>query len=192
MGAQPSKSPSAEASDPQQPDVPRGARYWLGVALLILGLILPVLALILVPLFGFPQNVNAVVYGLSIAGGPDVLLVLAAAAMGKENIDRILGKVAPWLKRFVRWDDVSRSRYLTGLWVLVVAVVVPVVIGLFFEDAVVDANNKPDWGYYVMVASDFGFIAGFFIMGAPLWDRIRAVFTWNATISFPPPEEADA
>lgn len=166
--------------------VARGLRYWAGIALLTLSLILPLLALILVPLFGFPKEVNTVLFALSLAGGPDVLLVLAAAAMGKENIDLVLGKVAPWFKRLVRWDDVTSTRYIVGLWVLAVSVVVPVVIALFFEDSVVGSGNSPGWGYYSMIASDFAFIAGFFIMGAPLWDRIRAIFTWSARITFPP------
>ncbi len=167
-------------------------RYWLGLALLVLSLILPILALVFVPLFGFPEDVNSVLFALSLAGGPDVLLVLAAAAMGKENIDRILGKIAPWFKRVVRWDEVARTRYVVGLWILSLSVVLPIVIGLFFEDSVVNADNQPDWGYYVMVGSYFGFLGAFFIMGAPLWDRIRAIFTWNATITFPPTENDNA
>ncbi len=43
-----------------------------------------------------------------------------------------------------------------------------------------------------MVGSYFGFLVAFFTMGAPLWDRIRAIFTWNAIITFPEAEDEDA
>lgn len=108
--------------------------------------------------------------------------------MGKENIDRILGKIVPWLKRLVHWDRTTRRRYVAGLGVLVASVVGPLVVALFFEDSVVNAAGDPGWGYYVVVGSYFGFLAAFFICGAPLWDRIRAVFTWDAEITFPEKE----
>jgi len=37
-----------------------------------------------------------------------------------------------------------------------------------------------------MLASDVAFILAFLSMGAPLWERIRAIFVWEADISFPP------
>ena len=186
MTGQPLPSNEPHAAE----EIPRGWRYWLGMGLLVLSFALPILALILVPLFGFPEGVNAALYALSLAGGPDVLLVLAAGAMGKENIDRILGKLAPWLKRLVHWDRVSRGRYVVGLWLLALSVVVPFVVTFFFEDSVVMAGNEPGWGYYVVVGSYFLFLAAFFVCGAPLWDRIRAIFTWDAQITFPPPDQA--
>lgn len=181
--------PAASDEAPATGEVPGGWRYRLGVGLLVLSLILPILALILVPLLGFPKGVNAVLYALSLAGGPDVLLVLAAGTMGRENMDRILARVVPWLKRLVHWETVTRSRYVIGLWILALSVVLPFVVTLFFEDSVVTASNQPGWGYYVVVGSYFAFLAGFFVCGAPLWERIRAIFTWNARITFPPAED---
>jgi hypothetical protein len=164
-------------------------RYWLGLALVILSLILPILALILLPILGFPPDVNAVVLGLSVAGGPDLLLVAAAAVMGKENLERLTAKLGPWFRRLLRWDSVTRRRYTIGLWVLTISFLLPFAIALFFDGSVVDANGDPGWGYYVMIASTIAFILAFLSMGAPLWERVRAVFTWEARISFP---ESDA
>ena len=114
--------PGVESHNPTAADVaPGGWRYWLGLTLLVLSLSLPLIALVLVPLLGFPKDVNVVLFGLSLAGGPDLLLVLAIAAMGKENLDRILGKFLPWFKRIARWDTVTRRRYTLGLWVMVSA-----------------------------------------------------------------------
>jgi hypothetical protein len=111
------------------------------------------------------------------------LTVLAVAAMSRDNIERIVGRIAPWFKGLLRWDEVTRARYVTGLWILSIAVVSPVAIGLFFDDAVVRGDSTPGWAYYVMVAADVAFVLTFFAMGAPLWDRVRAIFTWDAEIS---------
>ena len=171
---------------------PTGWRYRVGVALLVLSFVLPLVALVVVPLFGFPENVNSVLFALSIVGVPDLLMILAVAAMGRDNIERIVGRIAPWFKRLLRWDEVTRTRYVIGLWILSIAVVLPVAIGLFFDDAVARADNTPGWAYYVMVASDVAFGLTFFAMGAPLWDRVRAIFTWDAEIRFPEGDSVSA
>ena len=179
-------NPSSEPGQiPSRPPT-GGWRYGLGLALLVLSLSLPLLALVVVPLLGLPEGVNAALFALSLAGGPDILLVLAAAAMGRENIDRIAGKVGPWLRRLLRWDEVTRRRYVVGLWILSLSVVLPFAIALFFEGSIVSANGAPGWAYYVIIATYFSFAASFLMMGAPLWDRVRAIFEWDATITFPP------
>jgi hypothetical protein len=162
-----------------------GWRYWLGISILGLSLALPLVALIVLPLLGPPEGVNAALFALSVAGGPDALLIVAAAVMGRENLDRVLGRLAGWIKRAMRWDQVGRTRYLIGLWLLVAALLLPIVVALFFEDSVAGADGTPGWAYYVIVSSYFVFAAVFLVMGAPLWDRIRALARWDAKISFP-------
>jgi hypothetical protein len=44
-------------------------RKWTGITLFVLHLVLPVIALIVVPIFGFPEGVNAILIGLSVFGG---------------------------------------------------------------------------------------------------------------------------
>lgn len=164
-----------------------GWRYWLGLGLFLLSLILPLVALVVIPLLGFPGAVNAVIFALSLAGGPDLLLVAAAAVMGKENLSLLMGRLGPWVRRVLRWDSVSRRRYTVGLWVLTFATLLPMVIALFFDDSIVGGDGKPGWGYYVMIVSSIAFIVSFLSMGAPLWLRVRAVFSWDAEISFRKP-----
>jgi len=93
----------------------QGWRYWVGLTLLVLSLILPIVAAVLLPVFGFPESVNAVVMALSLAGGPDVLLVAAAALMGRENIEHVLGRTGSWLGKALRWNSVTQARYVAGL-----------------------------------------------------------------------------
>lgn len=179
-----SGGPSDPEAGEEQPTA-GGWRYGLGVTILAISLALPLIALIVVPLLGLPSGVSAALFALSVAGGPDALLVLAAAVMGRENIDRVLGRIGAWVKLTVRWDQVGRTRYLVGLWILIAAFVLPIVVALFFEDSVAGSDGKPGWAYYVIVSSYFVFAAAFLIMGAPLWDRIRAIAKWDAKITFP-------
>ena len=86
------ESPSTTESE----TAPSGWRYWLGLILLVLSLTLPLIALVLVPLLGFPEGVNVVLFGLSLAGGPDLLLVPRFPRMGK-NAPRRLVNFMVWL-----------------------------------------------------------------------------------------------
>lgn len=91
----------------------------MGVILFVLHLILPLLALIFVPLLGLSTGFSTLLYGLSVAGGPDVLFIAAAAIMGKENLEYLFSKLGAGFKRLVKWDQVSRKRYKAGLWLMV-------------------------------------------------------------------------
>lgn len=153
---------------------------------------LPLIALVVLPLLELPESVNEVAFGLSLAGGPDVLMIAAAAIMGRENMDRILGKIGPWARRLLRWDSVTQARYTAGLWILSISFLLPYPIALFFDDSIANADGKPGWGSYVMTASSIAFLLAFVSMGAPLWERVRAIFTWDARITFPEPGSTDA
>ncbi|MGI9641799.1 MAG: hypothetical protein ACR2N9_03350, partial [Acidimicrobiia bacterium] len=146
-------------------------RKWLGSAIFVLHLILPVLALILVPLFGFPESVNAILIGLSVVGGPDVLLIASIAMLGKDGVTELMNRFGSVVKRITKWDAVTRTRYTVGLWVGVVALAVPTVILFFWHDSIADINGAPGWGFWVLLASTFAFIGAVISMGAPLWSR---------------------
>ncbi|MGI9528564.1 MAG: hypothetical protein ACR2NG_02550 [Acidimicrobiia bacterium] len=163
-------------------------RKWLGIAIFVLHLILPILALILVPLFGFPESVNAILIGLSVVGGPDVLLIASIAMLGKDGVTELMAKFGSVVKRITKWDAVTKTRYTVGLWVGVVALVLPTVILFFWHDSIADISGAPGWGFWVLLASTFAFIGAVISMGAPLWSRIEAIVTWDAQIILPEDE----
>ena len=143
-------------------------------------------------LLGFPPSVNEVVMGLSLAGGPDLLMVASAALMGKDNLEYLLGRVGAWGRRILRWDTVTQTRYTIGLWVLTISFLVPVVITLFFDGIVVNADRSTGWGYYLIIGCSVVFVTAFLSMGAPLWRRMEAIFDWNAEIVLSTDEPRDA
>jgi small neutral amino acid transporter SnatA (MarC family) len=111
----------------QQLEGKRGWRYYVGLLLFVLHLILPVLALIFVPMLGLSGGINALLYGLSVAGGPDLLLIASAALLGKDDLQYLFSKLGSWFKNLVKWDQVSPQRYKVGLWMMVVSVIITVI-----------------------------------------------------------------
>ena len=160
-------------------------RKWLGITIFVLHLILPVLALILVPLFGLPEGVNAILFGLSVVGGPDLLLVASIAMLGKDGVAELMERFGTPLKRVTRWDTVTKTRYTVGLWVAGIALVLPTIILFYWNESITDIGGAPGWGFWVLLASTFAFIGAVISMGAPLWSRIEAIVTWEAEIILP-------
>ena len=171
------------------PRRPAGWRRWLGIGLFVLHLALPLVALIVVPLLGLPDGINAILFGASVVGGPDVLLVASIAVLGKDGVTDLMTKFGSVVRWLTRWDAVTRRRYTIGLWVMVGSLLLPTVILFFWNDSIVDIGDQPGWGFWVLLASTFAFIGAVLSMGAPLWSRIQALFDWDARIVFP--EELD-
>ena len=165
----------------QPPETKRDWRYYLGLILFVLSLILPILALIFVPLLGLSGGINTVLYGLSVAGGPDILLVAAAALMGKENLEYLFSRLGRRFKNLVKWDQVSARRYRVGVWLLVISVLTTLVLFYIFPESLRE-GNQPGWGFYVTLGADIVFIISFFVLGAEYWAKIRALFQYNARV----------
>jgi len=139
-----------------------------------------------VPLFGFGAGTSTVLIGLSLVGGPDLLLVVAIAVMGKENIEELMERSGGFLKKVLRWDAVSRTRYIVGLWVIAASWIAPLVALIWWEDSISKIGGEPGWGFWVLLGSTVVFIGAVLSMGAPLWGRIQAIVTWEATVTLPP------
>jgi hypothetical protein len=88
-------------------------RLKLGIALLVLGLVMPAGTLLIVGT-DWPAGVKAVVSG-TLLFSPEIMTVVAAALMGKENFDRIVERVKAGLKSFKPAGNVSRPRHAIGL-----------------------------------------------------------------------------
>ena len=132
-------------------------------------------------MLGVSGGISAILYGLSVAGGPDVLLIAAAALMGKENLQYLFSKFGSWFKNLVKWDQVSPQRYRVGLWLMGLSVAVTAILFYFFRDSLSN-GNQPGWGFYVTVGADIVFIISFFVLGADFWAKIRALFQYNARV----------
>ena len=177
-------SSSNDAAASKASAIPAWRRI-LGLGLFVLHLILPLVALVLVPLLGLPEGVNTVLFGLSLVGGPEVLLIASIALLGKDGVAALMSKLGSTVKRLVRWDAVTRTRYIIGLWVAFVALVLPTVILFFWSESIVQIGGAAGWGFWVLLGSTVVFIGAVIGMGEPLWSRIEALVTWDAEIILP-------
>ena len=91
----------------EKPETKRDWRYYVGLFMFVLSLILPLLALVIVPLLGLSPGLSAILFGLSVAGGPDVILVGAAAMLGKENLEFLFSKLGGGSRI---WSSGTRSQ----------------------------------------------------------------------------------
>jgi len=101
----------------------------------------------------------------------------AVALMGKENFDRIVRQV----KGIVLAGKVNRTRYTVGLVLLIgaisyawLAVYVP---GLMPTD--------PSARLWANLALDLVLVASLFVLGGEFWDKLRALFLYDARAALP-------
>jgi hypothetical protein len=92
-------------------------RLKLGVALLIVGLIMPA-GTLLVAATDWPLAAKTVVSSILLLGF-EIMLIPAVALMGKDNFDRIWAGAIRLLKTLKPARGVSRRRYTIGLYMLV-------------------------------------------------------------------------
>ncbi|MGI9616316.1 MAG: hypothetical protein ACR2QO_25600 [Acidimicrobiales bacterium] len=182
--------PEPVADDAHPGPTASGWRRSVGVVLFVLHLILPLIALVLVPILGLPSGANAIVMGASVVGGPDVLLIVAIAILGKDGVSELMTKFGSGVRRLTKWDAVTEQRYKIGMWVLVASLLLPTIILFFWHSSIEGIEGQPGWGFWVLLASTFAFIGAVLCMGQPFWLRIQAIASWDAQIIIPPTNDA--
>jgi hypothetical protein len=154
-------------------------RLKLGIALLVLGLVMP-FGTVFVTRTDWPVAVKTVASGILLLSF-EIMVFPAIALMGKENFNRIIAWAKSILKMLRPTGCVGRTRYAIGL----VLLVGPVLFGwvasyvpprLFVENSVRVWTNL---GLDLMVASSL------FVLGGDFWDKLRALFRYDAKAMFP-------
>lgn len=164
------------------PKAPSKTRLYVGILILILALAMPIWGSAIVAMLGLPPGLSAVLVGLSVAGGPDLLLLIAAAVMGKETLNAILGRISGWFKHNFRLaENVSKRRYIIGLilfWGSIVAR-----WGVSFLKVQPSApNGDMDWGLIILLSFELLLIVSIFVLGARYWDKLASLFRYNTRV----------
>ena len=161
---------------------------------LYLGIFLFVLACV-VPLFGFwvatlnlPLALKGTIIGLLTVGGPEVLALLAVAILGKEAFDLIADKAKSYLAKLMPHGSVGKTRYKIGL-VLFLLPIVPTYVQGYMPVFLPDASPAR---LYVNMCADLMFITSLFVLGGDFWDKLRALFIYDAKAHFNQPNSTQA
>lgn len=167
------------ATSPGTDERKTGWRFRAGATIFVLGFAAP-LAIPLVVASGLPTAWKTVLSGTLALGVPEVLMVAAAAVMGKEGFAELKQRFGRFLKEYGPPEQVSRARYRVGLVMftlpLVLAFLGPYVGGYF-----------PGYGAHRQiwaVTTDVVFVASFFVLGGGFWDKLRALFVHTARVVF--------
>jgi len=154
-------------------------RLKLGIALLILGLVMP-FGTVFVTGTDWPVAVKTVVSGVLLLGF-EIMIFPAIALMGKENFNRIVNRAKGILKTLKPAGNVGRTRYTIGL----VLLIGPVLFGWI-------ASYVPSWlpaenaaRVWTNVGLDLIVATSLFVLGGDFWDKLQALFRYDARAMFP-------
>jgi hypothetical protein len=156
-------------------------RFYLGLCCFILSWILPLFGF-LVARFDLPLALKATIIGLLTVGGPEILGILAVVCLGKENLLQIKNRILAWLRLLKPSGEVSRWRYRLGL-VMFLLPLVPTYLMAYVPQWLPDHSPQR---LYVNLAADFLFLVSLFVLGGNFWDKLRALFLYDARAQFGP------
>ena len=154
-------------------------RLKLGVVLFLLSIALPLLGIPMVAAFGLSTTMTASVSG-GLLVGAEVLGLLAVAVMGKSGFAFIKTRIFGFLKQYGPPKDVSRRRYTIGL----VMFFVPVFFGwvsIYVPDFIPGFTSNP---LAYAISGDLLLLMSLIVLGGNFWDKIRALFIYDAKIYF--------
>jgi hypothetical protein len=155
------------------------ARFRLGLTLLAIGLLMPI-GTFLVPLTTWPGEVKVAVAGILFFGF-EIMVIPAAAVMGKENFERILTQGSGLLGRLKPSAEPGPLRHSVGVILFLLPVVPAYVMG-YAPSWLLD--NSP-WRLWVNLTADAMFLTSLFVLGGDFWDKLRALFIRKARATFP-------
>lgn len=162
-------------------DVPPRGRLVLGGAILVAGLLCPLLVP-LVTASSLSDGWKATLSGLLLLGIPEVFMVAAVAVMGKAGYAYLKAMALAFLKRHVAPPDaVGPIRYRIGL----VMFLLPLLYGWLdpYVRHVLPASDVG--GLWPHLAGDLVFVASLFVLGGDFWDKVRALFVHGAKATPP-------
>lgn len=155
-------------------------RFKLGIVLFVLSIIIPVIGIPLTVSFLELSTtmMTSLTGGMLLAG--EVLGLLAVAVMGKPGYNYIKIRFFSFLKQYAPPQRVGRSRYTIGLAMFCIPI-------LFGWVSVYTSNYIPGFSENPLpyaIAGDLLFLASLVVLGGDFWDKIRALFVYDAEASF--------
>ena len=154
-------------------------RLKLGVALFLFSIAMPLLGIPIVAAFGLSATITASVSGALLIGA-EVLGLLAVAIMGKSGFAYIKNRVFGFLKQHGPPKDVSRLRYTTGLVMFCVSILFGW-LSIYVSDLIPGFTSNP---LPYAIGGDLLLMVSMIVLGGNFWDKIRALFVYDAVVRF--------
>jgi len=155
-------------------------RMSIALALWVGGFFLP-LAIPLVLGLRLPVATRTTLAALLVFGLPQLLTLIAIAVVGRSGFHYLKGRLFGAARRLGPPARVSRLRYRIGLVMLflplAVSLLEPYLTLLFIS------KHLPHWMYGAV--NDTLFLTSFFVLGGEFWDKVKALFVYEATAILP-------
>ena len=166
-----------QAITPEQPSL--NWRLKLGIALFVLSIALPLVGIPVVAAIGLSVTMTASVSGALLIGA-EVLGLIAVAVMGKSGFAFIKNNIFGFLKQYSPPQEVSRPRYTIGL----VLFSVPILFGWvsIYIPGLIPGFTLTPLAY--ALGGDILLLVSLVVLGGNFWDKIRALFIYNAEVRF--------
>lgn len=153
---------------------PTNFRMGLGIALLVVGLVMP-LGTVLVAQTDWTTSTKSLVSG-ALVFSFEVMALMAAAVMGKENFDRIMAPVMQVLNRWVGHLKLARGigpvRHGVGV-TLFFASFLPAYVMSYVPALLHAATSHRLW---LNLVGDAVFLASLVLLGGDFWDKLSGLF----------------
>ena len=108
-------------------------------------------------------------------------MLVAIAILGADGYRFLKAKLWALLKKTAPSAEVSRSRYITGL----VLFLTPLIYA-WLEPYIADLNPWLQNNHLIFnISGDLLFVTSLYILGGDFWDKLRALFQYNAKAHFP-------
>ena len=154
-------------------------RFYIGVTLLVIGLIMPVGVAFLIRT-DLPNVIKATISGIMVFGF-EAMAIPAIAVMGKENFNRIVSMAKGWVGNLKPAGNIGRVRHWIGRAMFLLPVIPTYIMGYAPQWL---PDNSP-WRLWINIASDIVFLASLFVLGGDFWDKLRSLFIREARAVFP-------
>jgi hypothetical protein len=155
-------------------------RFRLGLTILIVGWLSPLLIPV-VTRTSLTTELKTIISGLLAVGIPEVFTVVAIAIMGKSGYNLIKERIFSFLKKHGPPDRISLTRYRIGLAIFVL----PILFGWLGPYGAHLIPGYETHRFVVSLIGDVMFVTSFFVLGGDFWDKVRALFIYEAKAHIP-------
>jgi hypothetical protein len=120
---------------------------------------------------------SALLVGVLVAGGPEVLCIAAIALLGKETFQYLAHHAKLAFRHAVVDRPASKTRYYVGLVIMLVSWL-PAYVYAYFPAATPGGNAR----IYILATMDLAFVASVFLMGGEFWEKVRRIFIYEGKL----------
>ena len=157
-----------------------GWRFYVGVFIFGFGFVCPIFIPLIVAT-NLPTGWKTTLSGSLILGIPQLCTLTAIVLMGRSGFNYIKAQVFTFFRRFGPPKDVGRPRYRVGL-VMFVAPLLFAWLSPYVRERI---PGYVDNEFIFHVVGDVVFITSFVVLGGEFWEKVRALFVYDAKVSQP-------